>query len=64
MAGLLPYLKSKYGDTVESYYLPDAVSMQSRERWGKGKGVLVGEDEVCVTNESKSDSWWDDEDIN
>ena len=63
MAGLLPYLKSKYGDSVESYFSQGAVAMQSRQRWDKDKGGLVGEDEVCITNESKSDSWWDDEDV-
>ena len=63
MAGLLPYLKSKYGDSVESYFSQGAVAMQSRQRWDKDKGGLVGEDEIGITNESKSDSWWDDEEI-
>ena len=32
MTGLLPYLKSLYGDSVESYFSPGAVGMQSKQR--------------------------------
>jgi len=37
MTGLLPYLRSLYGATIESYFLQGAVSMQSRQHWGKEK---------------------------
>ena len=34
---LLPYLKSLYGDLVESYLSPGAISIQSKQRWNKEK---------------------------
>ena len=37
--------------------------MQSRKRWDKDMGGFVVEDKIGITNESKSDSWWDDEEI-
>ena len=63
IAMLLPHLKSKYRDTVESYFSPGAVAVQLRQRWDKDKGGLVGEDNACITDESTSDSWWDGEDV-
>ena len=63
MTGLLPYLKSIYGDTVESYFSQGAVSMQSNQRWDKDKGGVIGKDDEFIARASTSDSWWDDDDI-
>ena len=61
MTGLLPYLKSQYGDTVESYFSPGAVTMQSKQRWDEDKGGVIGEDDTFITSTSAEDSWWDEE---
>ena len=61
MTGLLPYLKSQYGDTVESYFSPGAVTMQSKQRWDEDKGGVIGEDDTFITSTSAEDSRWDEE---
>ena len=63
MTGLLPYLKSLYGDTVESYFSQGAASMQSNQRWDKDKGEVIGEDNEFIAGASTLDSWWDDDNI-
>ena len=63
MTGLLPYLKGEYGDSVESYFSQGAVDMQSKQRWDSEKGGVIGEDDEFIATVSKSESWWDDEDI-
>ena len=37
--------------------------MQSKQRWDKDKGGVIGEDDEFIATASKSDSWWDDDDI-
>ena len=59
--GLLPYLKSLYGDSVEYYFSPGAVDMQSKKRWDKEKGGVIGEDDEFISSISVEDSWWDDD---
>ena len=63
MTGLLPYLKSLYGDSVESYFSPGAVGMQSKQRWDHEKGGVIGEDDEFITSASAEDSWWDEDDV-
>lgn len=60
MTGLLPYLKLLYGSTVESYFPPGAVTIQSTQRWDKNKGGVIGEDDEFMTSSSAEDSWWGD----
>ena len=59
MTGSLPYLKSFYGNTVKLYFSPGAVSMQSKQRWDKEKGGVIGEDEKSISSMTGVDSWWD-----
>ena len=61
MTGLLPYLKSLYSDTVESYFSQGAVSIQSKQLWDKGKGGVIGDDDEFVSSTSAEDSWRDDD---
>ena len=56
MTGLLLYLKSLYGASVESYFSPDAFSIQSKQRRDKNKDRIIGEDDEFIANVSKSDS--------
>ena len=63
MTGLLPYLKSLYSDTVESYFSPGTVGMQSKQRWYKEKGGAIGEDDDFISSTSAEYSWWDDEEV-
>lgn len=58
MTGMLPYLKSLYGDTVDSYSLLDAVFMQSNQwLWDKDRGGVIGEDDEFISSMSTRDSW-------
>ena len=61
MTGLLPYLKSMYGDSVESYFSPGAVGMQSKQRWDQEKGGVIGEDDEFISSTSGETSWWDED---
>ena len=61
MTVLLPYLKSQYGDTVESYFSPGAVTMKSKQRWDEDKVVVIGVDDTFITSTSAEDSWGDEE---
>ena len=61
MTGLLPYLKSLYGDSDESDFSPGTVSMQSKQRWDKEKGGVIGEDDEFISSTSAEDSWWDED---
>lgn len=36
--------------------------MQSKQRWNKDKGGVIGEDNVFIISMSTEDSWWDDAD--
>ena len=56
MIGMLPYLRSQYGDTVKSYLSQQAVQMQARQRWDKNKGGLVGKDDKFIADTPKADS--------
>ena len=56
MTGLLPHLKYQYGDTVESYLSPGAVTMQSKQRWNEDTEGIIGEDDTFITSTSVEDS--------
>ena len=63
MIGLLLYLKLLYGNTIESYFSPGTVGIQSKQRWDKCKGGSIGEDDDFISSISAEDSWWDDKEV-
>ena len=50
MTGLLPYLRSIHGHTVESYFSAGAVSMQSKQRLNKEKDGVIREDDKLISS--------------
>ena len=59
MTGLLAYLKTEYGSSVEKYFTPDCREMQSAQVWDKEKGGIVNEDDELLAEVTKGSLWWD-----
>ena len=59
MAGLYPYLRSIYGDTVEQYFSPETTSLQGKQTWDPAQGGVVGEDDMAMSGICGDEPWWE-----
>ena len=59
MSGLLAYLRTEYGDSVEKYFNEDCLMMQGSQKWDKDKGGILNEDDTLLTESAQTSSWWD-----
>ena len=59
MMGLLPYLKDKYGATVEQYFSEGTLGMQSHQVWDSAAGGIVGEDDTAMAGIIEDVPWWE-----
>ena len=59
MAGLYPYLRSIYGDSVVQYFSPETIGLQSNQTWDPSQGGIVGEDDLAMAGISGDAPWWE-----
>lgn len=59
MAGLYPYLRSIYGDTVEQYFSIETTSLQGKQTWDPAQGGVVGEDDMAMSGICGDEPWWE-----
>ena len=59
MAGLYPYLRSIYGDTVAQYFSHETTSLQATQTWVPAHGGVVGEDDMAMSGICGDEPWWE-----
>ena len=59
MSGLLPYLKTEYGDSVIQYFNEDCITMIDLQKWDKDKGGIINEDDAMLSKFAQLSLWWE-----